>query len=73
MEKKAIIILELEDMIEAVRIITDRDKDKALAFMDKYVERAIRDLDHGHCQPIFEWYGKKEPDMLKQLKGKKNV
>lgn len=68
MDKKVIVVLELDAIMEAVRIMTDNDRDKALEFMKKYIEPAIRNLEHGHCQPIFEWQGK-EPDMLKQLKG----
>ena len=72
MDKKAIVVLESDAIMDAVRIMLDGDKDKALEFMKKYVEPVISDLEHGHCKPVFEWQGKKEPDMLKQLKEKKN-
>ena len=71
MNKKVVIVLEPESVIEAMRIITDQDKDKALEFMRKYVEPAIRGLEHGHCRPTFEWQGE-TPETLKKLeRGKK--
>ena len=70
MDKKAIVVLELEAIMDAVRIMTDGDKDKALEFMKKYVEPVIRGLEHGHCKPVFEWQGQK-PDILKKLEGGK--
>jgi hypothetical protein len=67
MDKKAIIVLEEKDIIEAIRIMTDNDKNGALNFMKKYVEQAIKQLEHGHFKSIFEWPGQKSviPNKLK--------
>ena len=70
-DRKAIVVLELEAIMDAVRIMTDGNKDKALEFMKKYVEPAIEQMEHGHCKPVFEWQGQK-PDILKQLEGGKH-
>jgi len=70
MDKKAIVVLESDAIMEAVRIMLDGDKDKALEFIKKYIEPAIKNMEHGHLKTIFESEGK-EPDVLKQLKGGK--
>ena len=70
MDKKAIVVLESGAIMEAVRIMLDGDKDKALEFMKKYVEPAIKNMEHGNLKTIFDLPGKK-PDMSKQLKGGK--
>jgi len=69
-DRKAIVVLDLEAIMEAVRIMIDGDKDKALEFMKKYVEPAIEQMEHGHCKPVFEWQGQK-PDIFKKLEGGK--
>jgi len=44
------IVLKPEEIIKLTMIVTDEDKDEALNFL-KGVEKRIRGIREGHCEP----------------------
>ena len=53
MERVAV-LLEEEDLIRIRRIITDEDRDEALAFIRDVLEAKVKEKELPHCVPFFD-------------------
>jgi len=53
MKDKIVVVLEGQDLIEAQRILTDRDAEAALCLLKNLIETKLTMLDHSGCSPYF--------------------
>jgi hypothetical protein len=59
MKKSITITLSDEELMELQRIILDEDKETALCFLKKHLEKKVQEVisGKGHCKPWFELAG----------------
>jgi len=64
---RKVVVVEGEKLVELQRILIDEDAHGALKFLKEVFSGPLREAEHGHCRPIFEWGGR-EPGLYKALK-----
>jgi hypothetical protein len=60
MKKSITITLSDEELMELQRILLDEDKEEALRFLKKHLNKKVQEVisDKGHCKPWFELPGR---------------
>ena len=65
-----VVVVEGERLVELQRILIDEDAEAALRFLKEVFSGPLREAEHGHCRPVFEWGGR-EPEIYRSLAGTK--
>jgi hypothetical protein len=65
--KRVVVVLDEEDLIRLRRIITDRDKDEALKFIEDCLEAKVKEKELPHCVPVFDaGYNPRQADSFRK-------
>ena len=75
MKKSITLTLSDEELMELQRILLDEDREEAMRFLKKYLDKRVQEaiLGKGHCKPWFELPGRSsesKPDIIYRSEGR---